>query len=111
MKNYKSILIAGAVAAGLYLLLRRKKIIPMTITQKAHLQDKIVHMLGHLTPAEKDAALKAARRQKAAAEGTPEQETQLTSMEMMLTLRAQAEEKLSEEKQGTGFDYIRERAP
>ena len=61
--------------------------------------------------AEKIRALKAARKEKAAAEGTPETETRLTPMERMLAIRAAAEEKVSEEEQGTGFDYIRERAP
>jgi len=85
----------------------------MTITQKAHRQDQIIHMLGRLTPAERDSALKAARKEKAAAEGTPEQKTRLTPMEMMMALRALAEEKVktAEEEQGTGFDFIRERAP
>jgi len=85
----------------------------MTITQKAHRQDQIIHMLGRLTQAERDSALKAARKEKAAAEGTPEQKTRLTPMEMMMALRALAEEKVktAEEEQGTGFDFIRERAP
>ena len=30
MKNYKNILIAGAIAIGLYLFFHRKKIMPMT---------------------------------------------------------------------------------
>ena len=85
----------------------------MTITQKAHRQDQIIHMLGRLTQAERDSALKAARKEKASAEGTSEQKTRLTPMEMMMALRALAEEKVktAEEEQGTGFDFIRERAP
>ena len=107
----KNIIIAGAIAAGLYLFSQMKKILPMTLSQKASRQDKIVHMLGHLTAAERDSALKAARKEKASHKGTLEQKTRLTPMEMMLALRAAAEEKAAEEEQGTGFDYIRERAP
>jgi len=111
VKNYKSIIIAGVVAVGLYLFLHAKKILPMTIAQKAAWNEKVLHRMAQMDTAEKIRALKAARKEKAAAEGTPEQKTRLTSMEMMLAIRAAAEEKVSEEEQGTGFDYIRERAP
>jgi len=113
VKNYKSILIAGAIAVGLYLFLHKKKNIPMTLAQKAAWHEKISHVMAQMDGAERNSVLKAARRQKAAAEGTPEQKTRLTPMEMMLALRAAAEEKEkeAEKEQGTGFDYIRERAP
>ena len=113
MKNYKSILIAGAIAVGLYLFLHSKKILPMTLAQKAAWHEKVSRRMAQMDMAEKTRALKAARKEKAAAEGTPETETRLTPMEMMLALRAAAEEKLKEtqEEQGTGFDYIRERNP
>jgi len=63
--------------------------------------------------AEKIRAVKAARKEKAAAQGTPETETTMTLAERMAAIRAAAEEKEKEaqEEQGTGFDYIRERAP
>ena len=85
----------------------------MTLAQKAARRDKITHMMAHLTHAEIDKAYKKARKEKAAAEGTPETETTMTPMERMLAIRAAAEEKekIAEEEQGTGFDYIRERAP
>ena len=85
----------------------------MTTAQKAAWHEKITHIMARMTAAERNSVLKEARRQKAAAEGTPEQKTRLTPMEMMLALRAAAEEKLKEaqEEQGTGFDYIRERNP
>ena len=113
MKNYKTIIIAGAIAVGLYLFLHQKKILPMTPQQKAARRDKITHMMAHLTHAEIDAAYRKARKEKAAAEGTPEEKTRPTPMEWMLAMRAAAEEKekIAEEEQGTGFDYIRERAP
>ena len=113
MKNYKSILIAGAIAVGLYFFLHAKKIIPMTLQQKADWHEKISHIMARMTPAERDTVFKEARKEKASAEGTTEQKTRLTPMEMMLALRAAAEEKekVSEEEQGTGFDFIRERNP
>jgi len=113
MKNYKGILIAGAIAVGLYFLLHTKKTLPMTITQKAAWHDQVSHRMAQMSTAEKIRALKAARKEKAAAEGTPETETRLTPMERMLAIREAAEEKekAAEEEQGTGFDYIRERAP
>jgi len=113
VKNYKSLLIAGAIAVGLYLFLHRKKNIPMTTAQKAAWHDQVSHRMAQMSTAEKIRALKAARKEKAAAEGTPETETRLTPMERMLAIRAAAEEKEkeAEEEQGTGFDYIRERAP
>jgi len=85
----------------------------MTIAQKAAWHEKISHIMAQMSTAEKIRALKAARKEKAAAEGTPETETRLTPMERMLAIRAAAEEKekIEEEEQGTGFDYIRERAP
>ena len=83
----------------------------MTIAQKAAWHDQVSHRMAQMSTAEKIRALKAARKEKAAAEGTPETETRLTPMERMLAIRAAAEEKVSEEEQGTGFDYIRERAP
>ena len=111
MKNYKNIIVAGAVAVGLYLFLHAKKILPMTLAQKAAWHEKISHTAANMTSAERNTVFQEARRQKAIAEGTPEQKTRLTSMEMMLALRAAAEEKVAEEEQGTGFDYIRERNP
>ena len=59
------------------------------------------------TMAEKIKALKEARKQKSIHENTPLGETKLTPEEreaVMLALEA-------EKEQGTGFDYIRERAP
>jgi len=111
VKNYKSLLIAGAVAVGLYLFLHQKKTLPMTLAQKAAWHDQVSHRTAQMSTAEKIRALKAARKEKATAQGTPETETRLTPMEMMLAIRAAAEKKLAEEEQGTGFDYIRERAP
>ena len=113
MKNYKNIIIAGAIAVGLYLFLHTKKIIPMTLQQKAAWHEKVSHIMAQMDTAEKIRVLKAARKEKAAAEGTSEQKTKLSPMEMMLAIRAAAEEKekAAEEEQGTGFDYIRERAP
>ena len=109
--NNKNIIIAGVVAVGLYLFLHSKKIMSMILAQKAAWHEKILHIMAQMSPAEKIRALKAARKEKAAAEGTPEQKTRITPMEMMLALRAAAEEKVAEEEQGTGFDYIRERNP
>jgi len=113
VKNYKSLLIAGAVAVGLYLFFHAKKIIPMTLAQKAAWHEKVSHRMAQMSMAEKIRVLKAARKEKATAQGTPETETRLTPMERMLAIRAAAEEKekAAEEEQGTGFDYIRERAP
>jgi len=111
VKNYKSILIAGAVAVGLYLFLHSKKILPMTLAQKAAWHEKVSRRMAQMSTAEKIRALKAARKEKAAAQGTPETETTMTLAERMAAIRAAAEEKVSEEEQGTGFDYIRERAP
>ena len=113
MKNYKSLLIAGAIAVGLYLFLHAKKIIPMTLAQRAARHEKVSRRMAQMDMAEKIRAVKAARKKKAAAQGTPETETRLTPMERMLAIRAAAEEKekAAEEEQGTGFDYIRERAP
>jgi len=111
VKNYKSLLIAGAIAVGLYLFLRRKKILPMTLAQRAAWHEKVSRRMAQMDMAEKIRAVKAARKKKAAAEGTPETETTMTLAERMAAIRAAAEEKVSEEEQGTGFDYIRERAP
>ena len=111
MKNYKSLLIAGAIAVGLYLFLHRKKILPMTLAQRAAWHEKVSRRMAQMDMAEKIRAVKAARKKKAAAEGTPETETTMTLAERMAAIRAAAEEKVSEEEQGTGFDYIRERAP
>jgi len=85
----------------------------MTTAQKAAWHEKITHIMARMTAAERNSVLKEARRQKAAAEGTPEQKTRLTPMEMMLAIRAAAEEKEKEaqEEQGTGFDFVRERNP
>jgi len=85
----------------------------MTLAQKAAWHDQVSHRMAQMSTAEKIRALKAARKEKAAAEGTPETETRLTPMERMLAIREAAEEKekAAEEEQGTGFDYIRERAP
>ena len=83
----------------------------MTLAQKAAWHEKVSHAMAQMDMAEKIRAVKAARKEKAAAEGTPEMETWLTPMERMTAIRAAAEEKAAEEEQGTGFDYIRERAP
>ena len=111
--NNKNIIIAGAIAIGLYLFSQTKKILPMTLQQKAAWHDKISHVMAHMTPAEIDNAYRKARKERASAEGTPEQKTRPTPMAWMLAIRAAAEEKRKEaqEEQGTGFDYIRERAP
>ena len=113
MMNNKNIIIAGAIAVGLYLFFHKKKNIPMTIAQKAAWHEKVSHRMAQMSTAEKIRALKAARKEKAAAEGTPETETRLTPMEMALAMRAAAEEKEKEvqEEQGMGFDYVRERNP
>ena len=109
--NIKSIIIAGAIAVGIYFLLHPKKIIPITPQQKAAWDKKISDRMAQMDMAEKIRAVKAARKKKAAAQGTPETETTMTLAERMAAIRAAAEEKVSEEEQGTGFDYIRERAP
>jgi len=85
----------------------------MTLAQKAAWHEKVSRRMAQMSTAEKIRALKAARKEKAAAQGTPETETTMTPMERMLAIRAAAEEKekIAEEEQGTGFDYIRERAP
>jgi len=111
VKNYKTILVAGAIAVGLYLFLHSKKIIPMTLQQKAAWHEKVSHVMAQMDTAEKIRAVKAARKKKAAAEGTPETETTMTLMERMIAIRAAAEKKVAEEEQGTGFDFIRERNP
>ena len=59
------------------------------------------------TTAEKIKALKEARKQKSADENTPLGETKLTPEEREAAILALEAEK----EQGTGFDYIRERAP
>jgi len=59
------------------------------------------------TTADKIKALKEARRQKSTHENTPLMETKLTPEEQEAVLQALEAEK----EQGTGFDYIRERAP
>ena len=83
------------------------------LAQKAAWHEKISHVMAHMTPAEIDNAYRKARKERASAEGTPEQKTRPTPMAWMLAIRAAAEEKRKEaqEEQGTGFDYIRERAP
>jgi len=113
VKNIKNILIAGVIAVGLYFFFHTKKNIPMTLAQKVAWHEKVSHRMVQMSTAEKIRALKAARKEKAAAEGTPETETRLTPMERMLAIRAAAEEKekVAEKEQGTGFDYIRERNP
>jgi len=85
----------------------------MTLAQKAAWHEKITHIMAQMDGAERNRVLQEARRQKAAAEGTSEQKTRLTPMEMMFALRAAAEEKekQAQEEQGTGFDFIRERNP
>ena len=109
--NNKNIIIAGVVAVGLYLFLHSKKILPMTAAQKAAWHEKVSRRMAQMDMAEKIRAVKAARKKKAAAEGTPETETTMTLAERMAAIRAAAEEKVSEEEQGTGFDFIRERNP
>ena len=83
----------------------------MTPQQKAVWHEKVSHAMAQMDMAEKIRAVKAARKKKAAAQGTPETETTMTLAERMAAIRAAAEEKVSEEEQGTGFDYIRERNP
>ena len=85
----------------------------MTLAQKAAWHEKVSRRMAQMSTAEKIRARKAARKEKAAAQGTPETETTMTPMERMLAIRAAAEEKekIAEEEQGTGFDYIRERNP
>jgi len=83
----------------------------MTPQQKAVWHEKVSHAMAQMDMAEKIRAVKAARKKKAAAQGTPETETTMTLAERMAAIRAAAEEKVSEEEQGTGFDFIRERAP
>jgi len=112
-KNIKSIIIAGAIAAGLYFFLHRKKIIPMThppqwrdMTQAQ--RAAYTRRTTLTTVAEKIKALKEARKQKSIHENTPLGETKLTPEEREAVMLALEAEK---EQQGTGFDYIRERAP
>jgi len=83
----------------------------MTLAQRAAWHEKVSHRMAQMDMAEKIRAVKAARKKKAAAQGTPETETTMTLAERMAAIRAAAEEKVSEEEQGTGFDYIRERNP
>jgi len=83
----------------------------MTLAQRAAWHEKVSRRMAQMDMAEKIRAVKAARKKKAAAQGTPETETTMTLAERMAAIRAAAEEKVSEEEQGTGFDYIRERAP
>jgi len=110
VKNYKNILIAGAITVGLYLFLHSKKIIPMThpamwrdmtpAQRAAYTQRTTL-----TTVAEKIKALKEARKQKSADENTPLGETTLSPEEqeaVILSLEA-------EKEQGTGFDYVREK--
>jgi len=110
VKNYKNILIAGAITVGLYLFLHSKKIIPMThpamwrdmtpAQRAAYTQRTTL-----TTVAEKIKALKEARKQKSADENTPLGETALSPEEqeaVILSLEA-------EKEQGTGFDYVREK--
>jgi len=112
VKNYKSLLIAGAIAVGLYLFLHRKKIIPMTHPSRWR-DMTLAQRLAYIrrttltTTADKIKALKEARRQKSTHENTPLMETKLTPEEQEAVLQALEAEK----EQGTGFDYIRERAP
>jgi len=112
VKNYKSLIIAGAVAVGLYLFLHAKKIMPMTHPPQwrdmtSAQRAAYTRRTTLTTTAEKIKALKEARRQKSADENTPLGETTLTPEEQEAVLRALEAEK----EQGTGFDYIRERAP
>ena len=109
MKNYKSILIAGAIAVGLYFFLHAKKIIPMTHSpmwrdmtpaQRA----AYTRRMTLTTMAEKIKALKEARKQKSADENTPIGETKLTPEERERVLRELELRKEAEEEQGTGFD-------
>ena len=65
----------------------------MTLAQKAAWHEKVSRRMAQMSIAEKIRALKEARKEKASAEGTPEQETRMTPMEMMLAIRAAAEEK------------------
>ena len=112
MKNYKTIIIAGAIAIGLYFLLHSKKILPMThpsqwrdmtpAQRKAYIRRTTL-----TTTAEKIKALKDARKLKAVDENTPTGETALTPEEQEAVLLGLEAEK----EQGTGFDYIRERNP
>ena len=83
----------------------------MTLAQRAAWHEKVSRRMAQMDMAEKIRAVKAARKEKAAAEGTSEQETTMTLAERIAAIRAAAEEKVSEEEQGKGFDYIRERAP
>ena len=71
----------------------------MTLAQKAAWHDQVSHIMTQMGTTEKIRALKAARKEKAAAEGTPEQKTQLTPMEMMAALRARAEQ-IADEREG-----------
>jgi len=83
----------------------------MTAAQKAAWHERVSRRMAQMSTAEKIRALKAARKEKAAAEGTPETETTMTLAERIAAIRAAAEKKEAEEEQGTGFNYIRERAP
>jgi len=116
VKNYKTILVAGAIAVGLYLFLHRKKIMPMTHPSQWRdmtpaQRAAYTRRMTLTTMAEKIKALKEARKQKSADENTPIGETKLTPEERERVLRELELRKEAEEEQGTGFDFIRERNP
>ena len=108
----KNIIIAGAIAVGLYLFSHTKKSIPMT--RPAMWRDMTpaqraayIRRTTLTTMADKIKALKEARKQKSADENTPLGETKLSPEEREAVILALEAEK----EQGTGFDYIRERNP
>ena len=112
MKNYKTIIIAGVIAVGLYLFFNAKKIMPMTHPPQwrdmtSAQRAAYTRRTTLTTMAEKIKAIKEAIKQKAADENTPLQKTTLTPEEQEAVLLGLEAEK----EQGTGFDFIRERNP
>ena len=114
--NNKNIIRAGVAAIGIYLFSQVKKSIPatharywwdMTPAERA----TYIRRTTLTTMAEKIKALKEAIKQKSTHENTPLGKTTLTSEEREAVLRALEAKKEAEKEQGTGFDYVRERAP
>ena len=114
--NNKNIIRAGVAAIGIYLFSQVKKSIPatharywwdMTPAERA----TYIRRTTLTTMAEKIKALKEAIKQKSTHENTSLGKTTLTSEEREAVLRALEAKKEAEKEQGTGFDYVRERAP
>jgi len=114
--NNKNIIIAGAIAIGLYIFSHMKKILPMTHPSEWRdmtpaQRAAYTRRTTLTTMAEKIKALKEAIKRKSADENTPIGKTKLTPEEQEIVLRGLELRKEAEKGQGTGFDYVRERAP